>query len=65
MSFLGLVCLGLCLEELSIYLHVGRRRVGQGVLKFGKWCLFAFFGVFGRREILGVSKTWRIPWRIL
>jgi hypothetical protein len=35
------------------------------VLQFGRWCLFAFFGVFGRREILGVLKTWRIPWRIL
>jgi len=65
MSFLGLVCLGLCLGELLIYLHVGGRRVGQGVLQFGRWCLFAFFGVFGRREILGVLKTWRIPWRIL
>jgi hypothetical protein len=51
-------------EELSIYLHVGGRRVGQGVLQFGRWCLFAFFGVFGRREILGVLKTLRIPWRI-
>jgi hypothetical protein len=65
MSFLGLVCLGLCLGELSIYFLVGGRRVGQGVLQFGKWCLYAFFGVFGRREILGVLKTWRIPWRIL
>jgi len=35
------------------------------VLQFGRWCLFAFFGVFGRREILGVLKTWRILWRIL
>jgi len=60
MSFLGLVCLGLCLGELSIYSHVGGRRVGQGVLQFGRWCLFAFFCVFGRREILGVLKTWRI-----
>jgi hypothetical protein len=58
-------CLGLCLRELLIYLLVGGRRVGQGVLQFGRWCLFAFFGVFGRREILGVLKTWRIPWRIL
>lgn len=65
MSFLGLVCLGLCLGELSIYFLVGGRRVDQGVLQFGRWCLFAFFGVFGRREILGVLKTWRIPWRIL
>jgi hypothetical protein len=60
-----LVCLGLCLGELSIYSHVGGRRVGQGVLQFGRWCLFAFFGVFGMREILGVLKTWKIPWRIL
>jgi hypothetical protein len=57
MSFLGLVCLGLCLGELSICLHVGGRRVGQGVLQFGRWCIFAFFGVFGMREILGVLKT--------
>jgi len=65
MFFLGLVCLELCLEELSIYLPVGGRLEGQGVLRFGRWCQFAFFGVFGRRKILGVSKTWRIPWRIL
>jgi len=65
MSFLGLVCLGLCLGELSIYFLVSGRRVGQGVLQFGRWCLYAFFGVFGRREILGVLKTWSIPWRIL
>jgi hypothetical protein len=63
--FLGLVCLGLYLGELSIYFLVGERQVGQGVLQFGRWCLYAFFGVFGRREILGVLKTWRIPWRIL
>jgi hypothetical protein len=46
MSFLGLVCLGLCLGELSIYFLVGGRRVGQGVLQFGRWCLYAFFSVF-------------------
>jgi hypothetical protein len=46
-------------------LLVGGRQLGQEILQFGRWCLFAFFGVFGRREILGVLKTWRIPWRIL
>jgi len=39
------------------YLLVGGRVEGQGVLRFERWCQFAFFGVFGRREILGVSKT--------
>jgi hypothetical protein len=61
MFFLGLVCLGLCLEELSTYLPVGGRLKGQEVLRFGIWCQFAFFGVFGMRKILGVSKTLRTP----
>jgi hypothetical protein len=47
--------------HISILLYA----LGQGVRQFGRWCLFAFFGVFGRREILGVLKTWRIRWRIL
>jgi hypothetical protein len=63
--FLGLVCLGLCLEELSTYLPVGGRLEGQRVLRFGRWCPFVFFGVFGMRETLDVSKTWKIPWRIV
>jgi hypothetical protein len=65
MFFLGLVCLGLCLEELSTYLLVGGRLKGQEVLRFGIWYQFAFFGVFGMRKILGVSKTLRTPYRIL
>jgi hypothetical protein len=63
--FFGLVCLGLCLVELSTYLPVGGRLEGQGVLRFERWCPFVFFGVFGRRETLDVSKIWRTPWRIL
>jgi hypothetical protein len=51
--------------ELSTYLLAGGRLEGQGVLRFGRWCPYVFFGVFGRRETLDVSKTWRIPWRIL
>jgi hypothetical protein len=63
--FLGLVCLGLCLVELSTYLPVGGRLEGRRVLQFGRWCPFVIFGVLGRKETLDVSKTWRIPWRIL
>jgi hypothetical protein len=55
--FLGLVCHGLCLVELSTFLPVGGRLEGQGVLRFGRWYPFVFFGVFGRRETLDVSKT--------
>jgi hypothetical protein len=47
---LGLVCLGLCLKELSIYLLVGGSLEGQGVLRFGRWCLSAFSGVFERKK---------------
>jgi len=54
----------LCLKELSIYLLVGGSLEGQGVLRFGRWCLSAFSGVFGRKEILGVSKIRRILWKI-
>jgi hypothetical protein len=28
------------------------------------WCQSAFFGVFGRKEILGASRIWRVSWRI-
>jgi hypothetical protein len=51
-------------KELLTYLPVGGSLEGQGVLRFGRWCQFAFFGVFGRKEILGVFKMWRVPWRI-
>jgi hypothetical protein len=42
---------------------VGGSLESQGVLWFGRWCQSAFFGVFGRKEILGVLKIWRILWR--
>jgi hypothetical protein len=63
-SFLSLVCHGLCLEELSTYLLAGGRLEGQGLLRFGRWCRFASFGVYVRKEIIGVSRTWRDHWRI-
>jgi hypothetical protein len=53
-----------CLKEFSIYLLVGGSLVGQGGLRFGRWCLSAFFGEFGKKEIVGVSKIRRILWRI-
>jgi hypothetical protein len=49
---LDLVCLELCLEELSTCLLVNGSLEGQGMLQFGRWCQSAFFGVFGRKEIL-------------
>jgi hypothetical protein len=36
-------------NPLSIYLLVGGSLEGQGVLRFGRWCLSAFSGVFGRK----------------
>jgi hypothetical protein len=32
-----------------------------GVLRCGKWCLLAFFGVYGEREIIGALRIWRGP----
>jgi hypothetical protein len=46
-----LVCLGLCREELLTCLLVGGNLEGRGVLRFGRWCLFASFGVFGERNL--------------
>jgi hypothetical protein len=34
------------------------------VLQSRKWCLLAFFGVYGGKEIIGAWRTWRGPWRI-
>jgi len=51
LSLLDLACLGLCLEELLTWLLVGGNLEGQGVLRFGRWRRFAFFSVFGRKEI--------------
>jgi hypothetical protein len=39
-------CLGLCLDGLSTCLRVGGPLEGQGVLRCGKWCPLAFFGLF-------------------
>jgi hypothetical protein len=36
---------------------------GGGVPWFGRWCLLAFFGVYGGREIIGALRTLRGPWR--
>jgi len=58
------LCFGLCLVELSTCLLVGRSLEGRGALRFGRWCQSVFFGVFGRKEILGVSRMWRVLWRI-
>jgi hypothetical protein len=64
LSLLVLVCLELCLGESLTCLLVGGHLEGRGVMRFGRWCRHAFFGVFGRKEIIGVSKIWRGPWRI-
>jgi hypothetical protein len=61
---LVLVCLGLCLGESLTCLPVGGRLKGRGVPRFGRWCRHAFFGVFGRKEIIGVSRIWNGPWMI-
>jgi len=52
-------CLGLCLDGLLTCLHVGGHLVDQGVLLFEKWCLFVSFGAYGRKETIGVLKTWK------
>jgi hypothetical protein len=48
---LDLVCLGLCLEELSTCLPIGEIQEGRGVLRFERWCQYAFFGVWNERNL--------------
>jgi hypothetical protein len=43
-SLAGLVCLGSCLVVFWTCALVGVPLEGLGVLWFGKWCLFVFFG---------------------
>jgi hypothetical protein len=40
-------CPGLCLDVLLICMTAGVPLAGQGVLQYRKWCLHAFFGVYG------------------
>jgi hypothetical protein len=56
LSLLVLVCLGLCVGESLTCLLVGGRLEDRGVLRFGRWCRHAFFGVFGRKEIIDVFE---------
>jgi hypothetical protein len=49
-------CLGLCPDGLSTYLVVGGLLEGQGVLRLGKWHLFAFFGAYGGKETIGALR---------
>jgi hypothetical protein len=43
---------------------VSGRLESRGVPRFGKWCRHAFFGVFGSKEVIGISRIWRSPRRI-
>jgi hypothetical protein len=38
-------------------LLVGGSLGDQGALQHGRWCLYAYFGVFGEKETLGVLRT--------
>jgi len=38
-----------CLDVSLICMIVGGPLVGHGALRFGKWCLRAYFGVYGRK----------------
>jgi len=51
LSLLDLVCLGLCLEELSTCLLVGGILEDRGVLRFGRWCQSVFSGVWKERNL--------------
>jgi hypothetical protein len=53
LSLLVLVCLGLCLRKSLTCLLVGGHLESQRVPQFERWCQHAFFGVFGRKEIIG------------
>ena len=58
-SLPGLVFIGLCLARLRSYLLTGDQVVVQGALLCEKWFLFILCGVFGRSEMLDVSRTLR------
>jgi hypothetical protein len=32
-------------------------------MRFGRWCLFASFGAYGRKGTIGALRTWRGLWR--
>jgi hypothetical protein len=46
-----------------IDLLVGGLLEDRGVLRCGKWRLFASFGVYGGKEIIRPLRIWRRPWR--
>jgi hypothetical protein len=57
-SLVGLVCFGSCLDVSLTCVLVGAPLERLGVMWFGKLCLFAFFGQYGRRETIGISRIW-------
>lgn len=63
LCLLILVYLGLCLGESLTCLLVCGRLEGR-VPRFGRCCRLAFFGVFKRKEIIGVLRIWGGLWRI-
>jgi hypothetical protein len=50
---------GLCRDKSLTCVLVGDLVEGQGVLLCGKWCLFVCSGLFGGKEIIGLSRIWR------
>lgn len=54
-------CLGLCLDML-IYVTDGGLLASQCVLRCGKWCLHASFGVCGGKRMIETLRTWRVCW---
>jgi hypothetical protein len=56
-SLFGSGSIGLCLVRLRNFWHAGGRAVVPGALSFGRWSRSVLCGVFGVREILGVSRT--------
>jgi hypothetical protein len=55
----GLVYLGSCPVVFWTSVLAGVPLVGLGVLWFGKWCVFVFFGQFGGRETISVLRIWK------
>jgi hypothetical protein len=32
---------------------------GRGVLQFGRWCLLAFYGAYGKKGTMDALRIWR------
>jgi hypothetical protein len=55
-------CLGLCLDVLLICLTACGPLASQRLLRCGKWCLHAYFDVYGGKGMIETLRTKRGLW---